>query len=128
MLDFLAQYQNYFIGLSIFSIVLFIIGVIASPYLAGLIPQDYFTKSYQIKSTNLFIKLGKNMIGLMLLILGIIMLVTPGQGILTILLSLFLMDFRTKRRLELKLIQQDSIFQSLNWLRQKNNHPLLKRE
>jgi hypothetical protein len=38
----------------------------------------------------------------MLLLAGIIMLVTPGQGIISIVLGLFLMEFPGKRKLELK--------------------------
>jgi hypothetical protein len=48
-----------------------------------------------------------------LLIAGIIMLVTPGQGIISILLGLFLMEFPGKRKLELKLINHEPTFKHL---------------
>ena len=63
----------------------------------------------------------------MLLFAGIIMLVTPGQGIVTIVLGLFLMEFPGKRKLEVKLIHNDVTFKTLNWLRDKANKPPLKR-
>lgn len=55
------------------------------------------------------------------------MLVTPGQGIVTIVLGLFLMEFPGKRKLEVKLIHNDVTFKTLNWLRDKANKPPLKR-
>ncbi len=47
------------------------------------------------------------------------MLVTPGQGIITIFLGLFLMEFPGKRKLELKFIKHNPTFKALNWLRNK---------
>jgi UPF0716 family protein affecting phage T7 exclusion len=58
-------------------------------------------------------------LGFVLLIAGIIMLITPGQGVISIVLGLFLMEFPGKRNLELKLINNDATFKTLNWLRSK---------
>jgi len=61
---------------------------------------DYFIKkrtTRPVKETHkwawLIVKVFKNVIGLFLILAGIIMLVTPGQGLLTILIGLFFMDF-----------------------------------
>jgi hypothetical protein len=48
-------------------------------------------------------KILKNTIGAILVILGLIMLVTPGQGLLTILLGLSIMEFPGKKTLIAKL-------------------------
>jgi hypothetical protein len=45
------------------------------------------------------------------------MLFTPGQGILTILAGLLLMNFPGKYRLERWLVQRPGVLSSLNWLR-----------
>jgi len=42
----------------------------------------------------------KNLLGVLLFMLGLIMLVTPGQGILTLLFGLMLMNFPGKYRVE----------------------------
>jgi hypothetical protein len=50
---------------------------------------------------------------------GIIMLVTPGQGVISIILGIFLMEFPGKRQLEIKFINHNPTFKTLNWLRDK---------
>ena len=45
------------------------------------------------------------------------MLFTPGQGILSILAGLLLMNFPGKFRLERWLVQRPGVLKSLNWLR-----------
>ncbi len=128
MLNIFYEYQDLLITLSTFSIVLFVVSVLLSPYLASKIPVQYFTPHYQVKPTkNIAIKWLKNTFGTIVLVLGVIMLVAPGQGILTILLGLFMMEFKAKRQWELTLVEQKIIFKSLNWLRVKNNHPPLQR-
>ena len=47
------------------------------------------------------------------------MLILPGQGILTILIGLFLMNFPGKFKLERKLIAMPKVLKSLNWIRTK---------
>jgi hypothetical protein len=98
-----------------------------TPWLVGKIPTDYFIKDRDKSKSNILIVTLKNIIGLVLLFAGIIMLVTPGQGIVTIVLGLFLMEFPGKRKLEVKLIHNDVTFKTLNWLRDKANKPPLKR-
>lgn len=127
MWDFFTQYQTYFIWLSFASIFLFVVSVLATPYFIKRIPVDYFLTSYQAKPSSKLKVLFKNILGIVLLVLGIIMLVAPGQGILTILFGLFLMEFRQKRLLEQKLITKDGVFKTLNWLREKSHCQPLKR-
>ena len=45
------------------------------------------------------------------------MLVTPGQGVLTILAGLLLMNFPGKYRLERWLVMRPGVMRALNWLR-----------
>ncbi|GIS91442.1 MAG: hypothetical protein CM1200mP20_14830 [Pseudomonadota bacterium] len=51
----------------------------------------------------------KNTIGIVLLLLGGAMLVLPGQGILTILIAIGLLDFPGKSRLERYIVLRPSI-------------------
>jgi hypothetical protein len=58
-----------------------------------------------------------------LVLLGLVMLVTPGQGILTLLSGLLLMNFPGKYRLEQWLVLRPGILRALNWLRRRRNQP-----
>ncbi|HIB31030.1 MAG TPA: hypothetical protein EYO25_03490 [Candidatus Thioglobus sp.] len=128
MLDFITQatadYHQYFVWMGIVSFVVFVASLLLTPLLLGKIPQDYFIHTNQHKVEiehlgHLIIVVIRTLIGFVLLIAGIIMLVTPGQGIITILLGLFLMEFPGKRKLELKFIKHNPTFKALNWLRNK---------
>ena len=54
----------------------------------------------------------KNGFGLFLLIAGILMLVLPGQGILTVLISLLFLDFPGRRKLILKILSSEKTEQA----------------
>ncbi|HEX8775748.1 MAG TPA: hypothetical protein VF735_19405 [Pyrinomonadaceae bacterium] len=69
----------------------------------------------------------KNLLGAALVILGIIMSLpgVPGQGILTILLGLMLLDLPGKRGWEQKLVRRPKVLQTINGLRGKFGKPPL---
>ena len=69
----------------------------------------------------------KNMLGVALVILGIIMSLpgVPGQGLLTILLGLMLLDLPGKRGWEQKLVKRPKVLQTINQLRGKFGKPPL---
>ncbi|HRD19060.1 MAG TPA: hypothetical protein PLB60_08410, partial [Candidatus Marinimicrobia bacterium] len=56
---------------------------------------------------------------------GFLLLFIPGQGILTILVGIILMNFPGKYRLERKLVQRPGVLQGINKIRKKFNRPLL---
>jgi len=64
-------------------------------------------------------KFVKNIIGVLLILAGIAMLVLPGQGVLTILIGLGITDFPGKYKLERKLVSNQAVFKSLNWMRKR---------
>ncbi len=69
----------------------------------------------------------KNLIGLVLIVLGVIMSLpgVPGQGILTILLGLIMLDIPGKRPLETSLVKQPKVLRSINSLRERFGKPPL---
>lgn len=126
MIDALAQlYSTHSIWLgwlALLSIALFIISIALIPYLIIRIPTDYFSspsKSHSSQSKWLWII--RNLFGCILILAGITMLVLPGQGLLTILIGLFISDFPGKYQLEYYLIRQPAILKSINWIRRRNN-------
>jgi ABC-type multidrug transport system fused ATPase/permease subunit len=120
MLVFLKQYEEWFLILGVISALLFVITLLLTPYLLGKIPQNYFLSNYVKKSDIWWLAWFKNILGFILFLAGIIMLFTPGQGIISILIGLFLMSFPKKRQLEYRLIQHNNTFKTLNWLRKKS--------
>ena len=130
--DLITQYEGTLVLVGTLSAVVFVVTLLLTPYLLGLIASDYFTMEnphkLEIKHIGHVIAvIIKSVIGLVLLLAGIIMLVTPGQGVISILLGLFLMEFPGKRKLELKIINHDPTFKTLNWLREKAGKPPFKR-
>ena len=71
--------------------------------------------------------IAKNALGVVLVLLGILMSIpgVPGQGILTILLGIMLVDFPGKRRLEYKLVSRPRVRETINRLRHRFSKPPL---
>jgi len=109
------------------SIVTFIATLIIVPLLVVRIPSDYFahrrchSKQWAGRHSALrwVLLIGKNLFGYILIVAGIIMLVLPGQGMLTILIGIMLLNFPGKYRLERWFISRRPILRSINWLRRR---------
>lgn len=110
-------------------IILYIASIVLVPWMLILLPSDYFAHeeretclwkgdSVLIKSLLIFLK---NLVGLILLLAGIAMLFLPGQGILTIVAGLFLMDFPYKFKIEKWIIGHQVVLKTFNKIRQKAN-------
>jgi hypothetical protein len=71
--------------------------------------------------------LGKNLLGVVLVGVGIVLSFpgVPGQGMLTILLGIMLLDFPGKLRLEYWLVSRPRILQTINKLRHRFSKPAL---
>ena len=69
----------------------------------------------------------KNVFGFILILLGVVLSLpgVPGQGILTILLGLIMLDIPGKRPLEAKIIKRPSVLSAVNRLRRRYNKPPL---
>jgi hypothetical protein len=118
------------VPLAIFSVVAFVGSLIAIPWILVRLPADYFDVRVPRKThgaghpvLRLIAVVAKNILGFVFLLAGIAMLVLPGQGILTILIGISLMDFPKKRLLEAKLIGQPLVFSGINNLRARFGKP-----
>lgn len=96
------------------------------------IPANYFSSHYQqdfLPNSSWLTRWGatvaKNIAGVVLVLAGIVMLVGPGQGILTILIGLILLDIPGKRPLEARIIKSPSVLTAVNKLRQRFDKPPL---
>ena len=102
-----------------------IVTVIALPVVILRIPADYFVRDRRLRLVTrtqhpviAFLLLAlKNLLGLVLFVLGAVMLFIPGQGILTMLIGLLLMNFPGKYRLEQRLVRRPAVLRTLNRIR-----------
>ncbi|MGD9646640.1 MAG: PGPGW domain-containing protein [Pirellulales bacterium] len=91
------------------------------------LPSDYFADDAQPSdrwrhehpALRIGLKVLKNVLGVVLLTAGLVMLLTPGQGILAILIGLSLVDFPGKRQLQRRLIAQPRVLGFLNLVRRR---------
>ena len=67
----------------------------------------------------------KNLVAVILIIVGIILIPLPGQGILTVLIGIVISDIPGKRKLERRIIRSPMVLSSLNHIRSRFNRPLL---
>jgi len=112
------------LAMSVFS---FIATLVAVPIVLVRLPDDYFSftdrhrMTWQKSNTwlQLLLFLTKNLLGCVFILLGILMLVLPGQGILTILIGLVLLEFPGKYRLEQRIVNQPVVLRNINWVRSK---------
>jgi len=128
-MEWFAEYQALFTWMAIVSAFTFVISLLTLPWLVARIPSDYFCHHKRhptpLKQSHpilrIVILVGKNCLGWVLLLGGIIMLFIPGQGLLTIAMGLLLMDYPGKFTLERKIASNPKILNGLNWLRAKAN-------
>ncbi|WP_136798253.1 PGPGW domain-containing protein [Desulfosediminicola ganghwensis] len=113
--------------LAALSICTFLVSIILIPILVARLPRKYFHRDYSHKHTlaqrftlwQALRRLLRNFIGLLLLLAGIVMLFLPGQGLITIIIGIALMDFPYKKQLIYTLTRAKAVQKSLNWLRKK---------
>ncbi len=129
------QLDARFVMIGIVVFVLTFVGSLALvSFLLVKLPPTYFQASHERgfwENQPQVIRWGgiilKNLLGLILVLLGIVMSLpgVPGQGVLTILLGIMLLDFPGKRRLEYRLVSQPKMLRVVNRLRAKFDQPPL---
>jgi hypothetical protein len=67
----------------------------------------------------------KNVVGVVFVVAGFAMLFLPGQGLLTMLIGISLIDFPRKRELEAKMVGQPTLLNVINGMRRQFDKPPL---
>jgi Flp pilus assembly protein TadB len=116
------------VALSLCSGLLFFVSLFGASWAVRRLPADYLLHDTEPRSArgraHVWLVL-RNTLGVILLVMGVIMLVLPGQGLLTILAAFTVMSFPGKRRLEHKLMVMPSVLKTINRLRFRSGHPPL---
>lgn len=136
MWDWFKQNETAMEWLGALSLITFVASLVAVPMVVARIPENYFTRAHDAEESfrhrhpvvKVLLLIAKNLLGVVLLLAGILMLVAPGQGVLTILLGLMLISFPGKRKLEHSLIRSRGVLNAVNWMRRKAGRPALKVE
>jgi hypothetical protein len=124
------------VSLATASAILFVLSVAGVPWFVARLPTDYFTRheldelgvrGAKPSGWRIAGRILTNAFGLLLFVAGVLMLVLPGQGVLTILVSLFFLDFPGKRKLERRLIGSRPVFRAINAIRRRVGRPPLER-
>ena len=128
--SYILQNNQIFLYISGLSTIFFLLSLMGLSWLISIIPHNYFVDKKRvslIKMKNplmwLPIIIIKNSIGLVLILCGILMLILPGQGVLTIITGLIFLDYPGKFRFERSLVRNKLILNSMNWIRRKLDKP-----
>jgi Putative transmembrane protein (PGPGW) len=134
LLSTIQQYisTDTLVTLTALSIVFFVGSLIAIPFILVRLPTDFFDirvpRPWMENHHPVLRLLGhlvKNVVGSIFLFAGFLMLFLPGQGILTMLIGVTMLDFPGKRKLEAKMIGQPAVLSTINNMRQKFGKPPL---
>lgn len=120
------------VTLTALSVVFFVGSLIAIPFILVRLPTDFFDTRVPRRwmedhhpVLRLLGHIAKNVIGAIFLFVGFLMLFLPGQGILTMLIGVTMLDFPGKRKMEAKMIGQPAVLSTINNMRQKFGKPPL---
>lgn len=115
------------------SVLVFIASLIVVPLLIVRIPSDYFAHRRRHVNPRVgrrsplrwVLIVGKNLLGYVLVLAGLLMLFLPGQGVVTILIGITLLDFPGKYRFERWVVSRGPVLRSINRLRKRAGRPPL---
>lgn len=127
ILSWVREYQGLLEWLGIGSLVMFIATLVVFPLVIVYLPSDYFVRHERDPSFDLrrhpavwfTLVVLKNIAGLVLILAGLAMLVLPGQGLLTIVIGVTLVNFPGKYALERRLVRRPAISRTLNRIRRR---------
>lgn len=130
-LPFQISYTTLFEGLGLLSLATFLLSLLLIPFLISRASVDYFLIHATIVEQRhkrhpalaFTIKIIRNCLGCVLCLAGFMMLFLPGQGVITILIGVSLLDVRGRQRVMNALIHRPSLQHALNWIRQKTGKP-----
>ena len=113
----------------------FLVNLAIVSFILVKLPKDHFSKRRKTKfwsgphpALHAAKVIGKNIGGLLLVALGVVLSLpgVPGQGLLTVLLGIMLLDFPGRHALEQKLLSRPGIVNTINSLRKKFDKPPLE--
>lgn len=126
----IVRHPGLLAALGVASLVMLVASVLGVPFFLARLPADYFTRPEasggDARPSRLLLRVAKNLLGVLFVALGILMLVLPGQGLLTLFVGLLLVDFPGKRRVVHRVVAAPRVLGIVNALRRRWNRPPLR--
>ena len=112
------------------SVASFIVSILFCTLVIAYLPSDYFLPKRRLRHiSHPILRIGfkclKNLFAVILVIVGIIQIPLPGQGVLTILIGVIISDIPGKRKLERRIISSSVILATANSIRSRFKRPML---
>lgn len=131
LLSWLGQHETLLLWAGALSVLGFLASLALLPWLVVRIPPDYFHQRHRFLDNLRYrhpmlrwtLFLLKNLFGVLVLLMGIAMLVLPGQGLITIMIGLLLLNFPGKFALERWVVTRPGVLRAINWMRGRYGHP-----
>ncbi len=127
LFEWLKAYGVMLIGVSVAS---FIVSILFCTLVIAYLPPDYFLPNRRVNRIRhpvlrIGLKCLKNLLAVVLVVVGIIQIPLPGQGVLTILIGIIISDIPGKRKLERRIISSPVVLSTANGIRSRFKRPLL---
>jgi archaellum biogenesis protein FlaJ (TadC family) len=127
MIEWIRAHDVLIGWLVVASVVTFVGTLIAVPMLIVRLPADYFAHRDRHRTpwadrhplARILLLTVKNAAGALFVVMGILMLVLPGQGIVTMLIGITLLNFPGKFHLERWVVTRGPVRRAVEWLRRR---------
>jgi len=118
------------------SLLLVVLTMVAVPFWLIRLPADYFTGEKRRRAEwalrhpveRWILLVLRGVAGFLLVLVGLALLVLPGQGLLTILSGLMVANYPGKYRLERWLVRKRGVRAPIDWMRRRAGRPPLRLE
>ena len=124
LVEIWSRYEDMFWLMAIVSVVTLVLSIVLVPILIVLLPEDFYAERNHRRRLfedqpllRVLFLLVKNALGAVLFVAGTVMFFLPGQGLITMLAGLALLNFPGKRKLEMRFLHLPKVLSSINWLR-----------
>ena len=109
------------------SATLLVVTIVAAPWAVSRLPSNYLLQRQGRSSTQRIwyslASVSRALLGFLVTLLGLVMLVTPGPGVIMLLLGISIAEFPGKNRLLIYLATRPNVLSSLNWMRKRHGKP-----
>ena len=109
------------------SVVSFVGTLLLAPVIVCKLPADYFVREEppirEWTWKHILVQFLRNVIGAALVIVGVVLLFAPGQGVLTILIGIACLNFRGKRHVMRWFLFRPGVLKGLDWIRHRGGVP-----
>jgi len=109
------------VALAAFSIVAIVATMLLVPRYLAHLPPDFLVNHGRTANHGAVLRVLRNLLGAVLVLLGLLMLVLPGQGLLTLLVGVLLLDVPGKHALLQRVLGRPKILDAVNKLRARHH-------